>query len=245
MGVGFAVPINMARYVMDRLVTEGKVVRGYLGVYLQPELDPTLVKSFKLPDMNGALVTTVEKDSPAAKAGLKEGDFITEFNGHKVTDMRQLQLMVSQAAPGAKANLKLVRDGKEKALTATLGKLSESRFARGGRTLPNEKGGVETDALDGVEVTDLDPATRRQLRVPGNIHGVMVSNVEEDSNAADAGLRPRDVIMEIDRHPVRDAEEAVALSEKAEGETILLRIWRGTGGQAGSFYLPVDNSKHK
>jgi serine protease Do len=245
MGVGFAVPINMARHVMDRLVIEGKVSRGSLGIYLQPEITPPLVKAFRLPQMSGALVTGTERDSPAAKVGLKEGDLIVELDGRKVSDMRQLQLMVSQAAPGSKVTLKFFREGKEKTVSTTLGQLPERRLSRTGRSPMPEREHTATDALDGVEVTDLDSATRRQLRIPNNVQGVLVSNVEENSNAAEAGLQPRDVITEIDRKPVRNSEEAVALSEKAEGENILLRVWRGTDGQGGSFFLPVDNSKHK
>jgi len=138
-----------------------------------------------------------------------------------------------------------LREGKEKTAAMMLGKLPETLATRGGRRQPGEKGASETDSLDGVEVTDLDSATRRQLNIPSNVHGVLVSNVEESSNAAEAGLRPRDIIMEINRHAVGNAEDAIELSEKAEGETILLRVWRGSGGRGGSFYLPVDNSKHK
>ncbi|NDA68730.1 MAG: Do family serine endopeptidase, partial [Verrucomicrobia bacterium] len=110
-GIGFAVPINLVRYVMDRLVTDGKVTRGYLGVMIQP-VTPELAREFKLADNSGALVGEVTSDSPADKAGLKEGDVVTEFNGKKVTDSRQLRLMVSQTAPGTKAPLRLIRDGK-------------------------------------------------------------------------------------------------------------------------------------
>jgi serine protease Do len=245
MGVGFAVPINMARYVMDRLTSEGKVNRGYLGVYLQPEITPRLMKEFRLQEMSGALVTKVEPGSPAAKAGLKEGDFIVDFNGKKVSDMRQLQILISQSAPGTKATLKLYRDGKEKTVSTTLGQLPDALTARGGRNQPGERGQSGTDALDGVEVTDLDVETRRELSIPNSVRGVLVTDVEENSNAAEAGLRPRDVIIEINRRPVHNAEEAITLSEKAESDSILLRIWRGVGGQGGNFYLSVDNTKRK
>jgi serine protease Do len=245
MGVGFAVPINMARYVMDRITTEGKVNRGYLGVYLQPEITPRLMKEFHLQDMSGALVTKVEPGSPAVKAGLKEGDFIVDFNGKKVSDMRQLQLLISQTAPGTKATLKLYRDGKEKTVSTTLGQLPDALTARGGRAQPGERGKSGTDALDGVEVADLDPATRRELSIPNNVRGVLVTDVDENSNAAEAGLRPRDVIIEINRRPIHNSEEAVTLSEKAESETLLLRIWRGVQGQGGNFYISVDNTKRK
>src|SRR5262249_23233828 len=155
---------------MDRLVSEGKVTRGYLGVYLQPELTPTLMKEFRLPDMNGALVTSVERNSPASKAGLKEGDFVVQFNGRKGNDIRQLQLMVSQAAPDSKVTLKYLRDGKEKSVSMTLSKLPDNLASRGGRSQPGPGGSSGRDALDGVEVTDLDSDIKRQLRIPNQVH---------------------------------------------------------------------------
>src|ERR1017187_2268004 len=154
-GLGFAVPINMARYAMERLISEGKITRGYLGLELQAELTPELVKQLDLPNMNGALVTSVRPDSPAGKAGFKEADFVIEFNGQKVRDMRQLRLIVSQTAPGRKVTVRIVRDGKEKTLTAILGELPNEELARNGQTQPGQRGQSKTDALDGVEVTDL------------------------------------------------------------------------------------------
>ncbi len=244
-GLGFAVPINMARYVMERLISEGKVTRGYLGLWLQPEMTPELAQQFSLPNMNGALVTRVDPDSPAAKAGFKEGDFVTEFNGQKVKDMRQLRLMVSQTAPGSKATLKLVRDGKEKTLTATLGEIPKEVLARSGQLQPGERGKSERDALDGVEVTDLDAQARREAAVPANVRGALVTQVAPDSNAAEAGLRPGDVLVEINRQPVRSADEAVTLSEKAKTDRLLLRVWRGGEGGGGMLFLSVDNTKRK
>jgi serine protease Do len=244
-GLGFAVPINMARYVMERLITDGKVARGYLGLWLQPDMTPALARQFNLPDVNGALVTTVDPDSPAGKAGFKEGDFVTEFNGQKVKDMRQLRLVVSQTAPGRKVTVKLLRDGKEKTLTATLGEMPKEGLARNGQMQPGERGQSKTDALDGVEVTDLDARARREADIPGNIRGALVANVDQDSNAAEAGLRAGDVIIEINRQPVRNADEAVALSEKVKGDSILLRIWRGGEGRGATLFLTVDNTKRK
>ena len=142
-GLGFAVPVNMARYAMERLISEGKVTRGYLGLGLQPEMTPELAKEFNLPNMNGALVTTVEPDSPAAKAGFKEADFVTEFNGQKVKDMRHLRLLVSQTAPGKTVKLKILRDGKEKTLTATLAEIPREMLARSGQAQPSERGKSE------------------------------------------------------------------------------------------------------
>ena len=244
-GLGFAVPIKMARYAMERLISEGKVTRGYLGLLLQPEMTPELAKQFNLPNMDGALVTTVESGSPAAKAGLVDGDFVTEFDGQKIKDMRHLRLMVSQTAPGKKVTLKIVRDGKEKTLTATLGEMPKEGLARIGQAQPGERGESKTDALDGVEVTDLDAQARREAGVPGNIRGALVTKVDQDSNAADAGVRAGDVIVEINRQAVHNADDAVALSEKAKGDRILLRVWRGGEGRGGMLWLTVDNAKRK
>lgn len=245
-GIGFAVPINMARYAMERLITEGKVTRGYLGISLQPDLTSEVAQQFQLPDMNGALVTSVEPDSPAAKAGFKEGDFITEFNGKKVTEMRQLRLMVSETAPGAKVTVKLLREGKEKTLNATLAPFPEDLVSRAGRGVrPGDRSQPGGDTLDGVEVTDLDARTRRELGIPNNIKGALVSNVDQDSDSAEAGLRPRDVIVEINHQPVRSADDAVGLSEKIKTDVVLLRVWRSGDGRGGMFYLTVQNSKRR
>ena len=244
-GLGFAVPINMARYVMERLISEGKVARGYLGLWLQPDMTPELAKQFNLPSLDGALVTTVDPDSPAGKAGFKEGDFVTEFDGKKVTDMRHLRLMVSQTPPGRKVSLHIVRNGKEKTLTATLGEMPSQALARDGQTKPGDRSPSKTDALDGVEVTDLDAQARHETGVPNRVRGALVTKVDPDSNAADADLRAGDVVIEINREPVRTADEAVALSEKAKGDRILLRVWRGSDEGGGMLFLSVDNTKRK
>ena len=246
-GLGFAVPINLARYVMDRLTKEGKVRRAYLGLHLQPEMTPELARQFKLPNFNGALVTEVEPGSPGAKAGFRDGDFVIEFEGRKVRNMEQFRLMVSETAPGTKVTLKVLRDGVEKSMTATLGAMPDEVLARGGRTQPNDRGQSDMDSLDGVEVSDLDTQARRETEFPADLKGALVSNVDQDSNAAEAGLRQGDVILEIDRHAVHSADEAVNASEKAKGDHILLRVWRrdNAGGRGGTLYLSVDNVKRK
>jgi serine protease Do len=176
---------------------------------------------------------------------LKEGDFVTEFDGQKIKDMRHLRLLVSQIAPGKKVSLKILRDGKEKNLTATLGEMPREGLARIGQAQPGERGESKTDALDGVEVTDLEAQARGEAGVPNNIRGALVTNVDQNSNAADAGLHAGDVIVEINRQPVRNADEAVASSDKAKGDSILLRIWRGGEGRGGMLWLTVDNTKRK
>jgi serine protease Do len=235
-GVGFAVPINLARNVMEQIVKSGRVTRGYLGVYIQPVTD-ALAREFNLTDQSGALVGGVTPDSPGDKAGLEEGDVITEFNGKKVTDSRHLRLMVSQSAPKSKATLKLLRDGKERTVTATLGELPATDYAS--RLRDRDHGGAKGDVLEGVQVADITPQARRQFEIPTEVSGALVINVDPDSPAAEAGLRPGDVILEIDRQKVRDADDAVNLSDGIKGQSALLRVW----SQGGSRFVVVEKAK--
>jgi serine protease Do len=250
-GVGFAVPVNLARMVMERLVKFGKVTRGYLGIGLQPEITPDLAESFNLPDESGAMVASVTANTPAAKAGLQRGDVIREVDGKKIADRDQLRLSISQTAPGTKVTMKILRSepGKkpaEKTLTTTLDALPEDLASAGSRPESGreEKSSSTPDSLDGVEVSDLDSTTRRQLRVPSDVQGAVVTNVDEDSNAAKAGpigLRQGDVILEINREPVHNGADAVELSKKATGKRVTLLVWR----ERSSFYITVENTKAK
>ncbi|HET7626228.1 MAG TPA: DegQ family serine endoprotease [Verrucomicrobiae bacterium] len=243
-GVGFAIPINLARSVMTRLIQYGKISRGYLGVMLQEEITPDLAEEFKLPDTKGAMISQVEPGTAASKAGLQVGDVIREVNGKAVADRPQLRLMISQMTPGTKVTLKILRSepGKkpsEKTVHATLGEMPKEMTEGNGPTTQENGNSSEYDSLDGVEVSDLDSATRRQLNIPNNIHGALVTNVDPNSNSADAGLREGDVILEINRQPVRNADQAVDLSSKATGKRVLLRVWRN----GGSLFITVDNTK--
>jgi serine protease Do len=246
-GVGLAIPVNMARFVMDRLVQFGKVSRGFLGIYIQP-LTPELAKEFNLPDeSNGALVGGVTPNSPAAKAGIEDGDVVVQFEGKKVTDSRNLQLMVAQTPPGTQVSLQVLRGepGKkptERTVTVPLGELpAEKTLAR---NAPRENGSTNMDVLDGVEVADLDASARQQFGIPRNIRGAVVVNVDPDSNAAESGLQQGDVIVSINRQSIRNADDAVALSQKATGTSVLLRVWnKGNDGTGGTHYVVVENSK--
>ena len=233
-GVGFAVPINMARGVMERLINDGKVTRGFLGVNIQ-NVSPELAKEFKLGEQAGALVGGVTAGSPAGRAGLKEGDVIMEFNGKKITDSRSLRLLVAQTPPKSKATLNVLRDGKEKTFTVTLGELPKEMTARGPE---GPRGGPANagEALDGVEVTDLNARVSRQFGLPANVRGALVTNVESGSPAAHAGLRSGDVIVEINRKPITSADEAIELSNQAKGDRVLLRVW----SQGGTHYVVVE-----
>ncbi|HEX4263711.1 MAG TPA: DegQ family serine endoprotease [Verrucomicrobiae bacterium] len=247
-GVGFAVPVSLARSVMERLIKFGKVTRGYLGVDIQ-SLTTELTQEFNLPDQSGALVTDIEPGTPAAKAGLKNGDVIREIDGKKITDSQQLRLLISQSAPGTKVTVKFLRSEEdkkpvEKTTTATLGTLPGQANAKDDNA-PDQEKNSNYDSLDGVEVADIDSNARQQYGIPNNVRGAVVSSVDENSNSADAGVREGDVIQEINHEPVKSADDAVRLSDKAHGNRVLLRVWRQNNGQGGSFYITVDNTKRK
>ena len=239
-GIGFAVPVNMARFVMDRLIENGKVVRGYMGLLPQP-ITPDLAKAFNLKSLNGALVGQVVSDTPAAKAGLKEGDVILEFNSRKVEDDSQLRLLSSQTAPGTKVPVKIIREGKEKTVEVTLAELP-SEAKRGGVQTGKAAPAPREDALEGVEVGDLDAKLRRQFNIPNSVQGALVTNVDEESPAFKAGLRSGTVIMSIDRKPVKNADDAVKLSGEISNTKILLHVYAPQGG-GRSLFIIVDESK--
>jgi serine protease Do len=243
-GVGFAIPVNIARVVLERLVADGRVVRGYLGVGLQA-LTPGLARQFKLPGEAGALVASVQPGSPAAAAGLKEGDVITVFNGKNVADNRHFRLMVSQTAPKTKVSLKVLRDGEPKTFTVTLGEMPTDAVAGGGAPPVLESEGRGT-ALDGLELVDVDSRARRQFEIPSAIKGALVMKVPDDSAASAAGLQPGDVILEVDRNRVETAAAALAAGRKARSEQLLLRVWSaGPGGEGGTRFLVLENAPKK
>jgi len=241
-GIGFAVPINLARHVMERLISGGgKVARGDLDISLQ-DLDAGLAKQFGLTDQSGALVDDVAPGTPAEKAGLKSGDVIVAFNGKEVSDAHSLILSVTECSPGSVATIKLLRNGHTNVVTVKLSGLPlEAEKTKNTR---NDSGvdSSKPDALNGVTVQDLNPGVRQQLKVPDDIQGALMIDVNQDSNSAEAGLQRGDVIVEINRQPVRNAADAVSLGHQAKGDQILLRIWRRNGDFAGTHYLTVNNA---
>lgn len=233
-GVGFAVPINMARNVMDNLVEHGEVRRGYLGVLIQ-SVSPELAEAFDLEETGGALVAQVESDTPAAGAGLEEGDVIVELNGDRVKDSREFRLRIAETSPGKKVDLTVVRDGRSKAIEVTLGALDDEALSRaggwnGGARSPNT-------VLDGIQVDDIDERLRQRFRIPSGLSGALVIDIEQDSAAYQAGIRAGDVILSINRRNVRNAEEAIELSQEFEGGQVLLRLW----SQGSSRYLIIES----
>jgi len=233
-GIGFAIPANLARDAMQGLIKDGHVTRGYLGVMIQ-DLTPALAKEFNLKESGGALVGDVTPDSPAEKAGIKSGDVIVEVDGKKVTDSRHLKLEVARFHPGQTVPVKVLRNGSSKTLEVAVREMPGTE-----RLAKNDSPGKSDDngTLNGVTVADLDRGARQQFDLPANVKGVVITDVAPDSAAAEAGLKPGDVIQEINKKPVRTADEAVKMTEKTETKTTLLRVWRN----GGSHFIVVDES---
>lgn len=230
-GVGFAIPINSARSLAEQLVSTGKITRGFIGVKTQM-LTPELAEQFGV--KHGALVTEVSPDSPAEEAGFESGDIITKVNGRDVIDPRRLQLAVVSLAPGSEVEVEYVRDGKTKTVEFELGELPNQSLAGGGAYSDNDEG-----VLNGVGVTDITPQMRRQFRLPMELQGAFITEVDPDSPSARDGLQEGDVVLSLNRERVRNADEAVKLSEEIEGPKVLVRIWR----DGSSRYIVVDESE--
>ncbi len=238
-GIGFAIPVNLARSVMESLVRDGRVVRGFMGVNIQ-DVDPALAKEFNFKDNDGALVADVTAGSPAEKAGLKAGDIITKFNGKPVRDSRHLKLQVAQISPNTKVPVEVLRDGSTKTLTVQLKEFPRNELAAGSRRGSNDAGSEAEETLKGVTVGNVDTRAREQLNIPSDLKGAIVTGIDESSAAFEAGLRQGDVILEINRKPVASAGDAVELSAKNDKKgSVLLRVW----SRGGTRYVVVKEDK--
>jgi serine protease Do len=221
-GVGFAIPVNMAHYVMDQIVEHGKVIRGFLGVTIQP-VEPDMAKAFGLQHGGGALIGDVTANGPAAKAGLQRGDVILQLNGQPISGPQDLSVHIAEMAPGSVAHLQVFRNGQEKTMDVTLGEYPEKGAAK------NAPGGEgpQAVALKGVQVQNLTPEIARQLNLPPSTTGVIVSEVDPNSAAAEAGLQRGDVIQEVNHKPVHNMEEYQAAIAGAGNQSVLLLVSHG------------------
>ena len=218
-GIGFAIPINMAKYVMDQILKHGKVVRGYIGVGVQ-EVTPDLAKAFNVPAETGALVGSVVEGSPGDKAGLKRGDIVAELNGQPINGNNDLRLRIGAMTPGTVIHLKIIRNGKAQDVSVTLG---EAPAGKGG----NAGGGAaENSPMQGVQVEELTNDIRQQLSLGPDVEGVVVADVPEDSAAAEAGLQRGDVIQQVNRKPVNSVDDYDRLISEAGKESIVLLVNR-------------------
>jgi serine protease Do len=221
-GLGFAIPSNMAKNVMSQLISSGHVRRAKLGVTVQP-ITADLASSLGLSDVRGALVNQVEPGSAADRAGLKQGDVITEVGGHRVSDGNELRNAISNTAPGTSVALKIVRDGRTSDLSAKLEELKaskedgEERDARGSSTSPGRYG---------MQVSPLTPELAREYDLPRSVKGVVVTDVDPDGLAAESDVRPNDVIEKVNGHATTTVAELKTAIEQAGGKPVLVLLHR-------------------
>jgi serine protease Do len=223
-GMGFAIPTQIVRPTVEKLIQFGKVTHGYMGIGIS-DVTPDNSKFFHMDSAVGAVVSQVESDSPGAKAGLKVGDVITQIDSKEVSDAGELQVVVGQKNPGTTIHLQVMRDGKSVAVPVTL-------EAMGNR----DKAGKETAEATqgkprwGVGLSDITPEMREQLQAPSDLHGAVIQQVQPGSPADNAGLQSGDVIVEVDRKPVQNAADVQkALSSVPKGQDALVLVWSNGG----------------
>ena len=219
-GIGFAVPVNLAREVMDQIMDHGKVNRAYLGVMVQ-DVTPGIAKAMGLTDMKGVLIGDVTPSSPAQKSGIKRGDIILDVNGKQIADSRELRMSISLMKADATVKLRILRDGNQSDVTVMLGNLpDEKEQAKAGSEEGNSQGGLE-----GVTVENLDSQTARQLGLSSATTGVVVTDIAPSSPFIESGLQKGDVIQEVNHQPVRNVSQLEEAVHKA-GKTPLLLVNR-------------------
>jgi len=239
-GIGFAVPISLAKQLLPQLETGTKIARGYLGVTVG-DLTPELARGFGLGEgVKGAVVQDVIAKAPASKAGVRAGDVVVAVNGKPVEDRGQLTRAVAAIAPGGKAALTLLRKGKKQEIVVTVGtRPDEDALARGG--VPEEGEGGNDGAGDlkgsklGLKLQAVTPEMARQLKIEGDA-GVLVAEVAPDGAAARAGVQRGHLILEVNQEAVTRPDQVASATAKAKpGDVVLLRVKRG----AAASYLPV------
>jgi serine protease Do len=223
-GAGFAIPSQIVRTSAESIIKTGAVHHGYLGISIN-NVTPENASFFNLPDASGAIISQVTPDSPASRAGLKNGDVVRELNGKKIVTSGSLQVAVSEIAPGTEIQLGILRDGKPQTINAKVGE-----FHKDAEVAENSGSGQNQRGKLGLAVNDLTPDLRSELNLPSNVKGAAVQSVRPASPADDAGLAPGDVIVEVDRHPVDSADQFVsAVHSIPAGKDILLLVWSHGG----------------
>ena len=232
-GMGFAIPSQIAQPTVETIIRDGKVTHAHLGIGIN-DVTPENARFFQASGANGAVITSVEADSPAAKSGLKVGDVITEFEGQKVTDATELQVAVGGKRPGTTIKLGLLRDGKAMTVPVLLEAMGSRQKGM------NEVGEDSHGKMHwGLGLADLTPDLREQLEAPKDLHGALVEGVEPGSPADDAGLRQGDVITQVNRKNVVSAGETQqAFSHLAKGDDALVLVWSHGGSTFRVLHAP-------
>jgi serine protease Do len=239
-GAGFAIPSQIVRATAEALIKSGTVHHGYMGITMN-DVTPENAGFFNLPDATGAIVSQVTPDSPASRAGLKNGDVLRDLNGKKIANGSALQVAVSQITPGNKIELGILRDGKAENIKLTVGEFKKSAEAAGDSDADTQQQGRL-----GVTVEELSSELRAQLSVPAQVKGVVVDSVRPASPADEAGLAAGDLILEVNRHAVENMDKfASEIQGAPAGKDILLLIWSKGGTTYRVVHAGQDNPDDK
>ena len=237
-GAGFAIPSEIARASADAIIKSGTVHHGYLGLGMN-DVTPDNAGFFNLPDAAGAIVSEVTPDSPAGRAGLKSGDVLRELNGKKIANGSALQVAVSEMTPGTPIELGILRDGKPETIHVTVGEFHNNKSEEA-----SNAGAGEQRGKLGLAVANLSPGVRQQYNVPERVQGAAIESVRPGSPADDAGLAPGDVILEVNRHPVQDADNFMnQMHAVPQGKDILLLVW-SNGGSSYRVVHPEQSAQN-
>jgi serine protease Do len=224
-GMGFAIPTQIAKPVVDTLLKDGKIEHARMGVAIN-DVTPENASFFHMTNASGALISQVDPDSPASKAGLKVGDIITELNGKKMDNSGQLQAAISAHRPGDKVSVGIFRDGKTTSIPVTL----ESINKKSEEASNTGSGSGHGKALWGVGLQNLTPDLRDQLQLPSDVKGAVITNVVPGSPADNAGLSRGDVIESVNRKPVQNADDVKReLGSVGQGKDALVLVWSNGG----------------
>ena len=221
-GVGFAIPMHLAENIMAQLKEHGEVKRAWLGV-ITAEVDQTMAEALGMKRPRGVLMSEVRPDTPAEKAGLREGDVVLKVDGKNVDSISQLRNTISLAGVGHDCDLLVLRDGKERTVTVKLAELPNDL----GAAATNPEGCTSDKGLDGVTVREITELVRRQLELGDDVQGVVVTDVARTSNAWNRGLRQGDVIVEVGRKAVKGLDDYAELIKKDDDRPVLLKVQRG------------------
>jgi serine protease Do len=233
MGIGFAIPVNLAKKVMTDILDKGKVIRGWLGVYIQT-ITPDIAKALNLDRAKGVIISKVQKDSPAEKAGLKNEDVVLKFNGKEVDNSTELSTWVAGSSPDANIDLTIMRDGKTKDVKVKLGELTPEKA----NIASSEENSNKFDKV-GITVSNITNAMRGKYNLPDGTKGVVITSVDPRSIAAQNGLEEGDIIVKLNKETIKSTDQvSKILNDVDSGEMILFFIQRGNANLYLAFPMP-------